>query len=144
MATIKLKHQAEGDKLLSVSFIGYEKSVITVGALYGGEAIEIRLQPSVFSLNEVTIRARSVIVRDDRKMILPSQEQIRTATDRTDMLRKMQLPQIMVDALSGEITMSGNRTVQLRKNGVQVTHAELASIPPSELRQTIQRRQKTD
>ena len=84
----ELKHQAEGEKLLSVSFIGYEKSVITVGALYGDEAIEIRLQPSVFSLNGVTIQARSVIVRDDRKMILTSQEQIRTATDATDMLRK--------------------------------------------------------
>ena len=49
------------------------------------------------------------------------------------MLRKMQLPPIMVDALSGEISVSGNRTVQLRRNGVQVTQAEIVSIPPADI-----------
>lgn len=88
---------------------------------------------SPIELNEVIIQARSVITKVDRKIIFPNDEQIKMATDGTDILRKMQLPRIMVDPTSGEITMSGNGTVQLRVNGIQVTNAEIASIPPADI-----------
>ncbi len=40
---------------------------------------------------------------------------------------------MMIDPVQGEITMSGNKTVQLRINGVQVTNAEIASISPADI-----------
>ncbi|MDR2949563.1 MAG: carboxypeptidase-like regulatory domain-containing protein [Prevotella sp.] len=119
-------------EILSTSFIGYETAYQSV---VGSEndSIIVFLKPSSINLDEVIIQARSIIVKDDRKVILPSEEQIRMSTDGTDILRKMQLPRIMVDPVSGEISMSGSGTLQLRINGVQVTNAEIASIPPADI-----------
>ena len=123
----------EEECILSASFIGYETNYQLVNPQMDNSRIEIILKQSAISLNEVTIQARSVITKDDRKVILPSEEQIKTSTDGTDIIRKMQLPRIMVDPVSGEVTMSGSGEVQLRINGVQVSHSEIASIPPADI-----------
>lgn len=82
---------------------------------------------SSFSLDEVTITAKSVINKGDKLSILPSGTQKKTATDGVDLLNKMQLSRIMVDVMSGEITTSGNGEVQLRINGILVTYPEIAA-----------------
>lgn len=128
-----LTYPQSDNYLLSVSFMGYEPAYRPITPANNPDKIEIHLKQLAIALNEVTIQARSVIMKDDRKIILPNEEQIKMATDGTDILRKMQLPRIMVDPSSGEITMSGNGVVQLRVNGVQVTHAEIASIPPADI-----------
>lgn len=129
----EIKYDMDEDYLLSASYLGYTTTYMPVNSPYNGQSINILLGQSTVRLNEVTIKAHSVIVKDDRKVIVPSEEQIRTSIDGVDMIRKMQLPRLMVDPMSGEITMSGNQIVQLRKNGVQVTNAEIASIPPADI-----------
>jgi len=119
--------------LLSASFMGYESAYLTLNPNDKQELIEIHLKQSTITLDEVTIKARAVITKDDRKIILLNEEQIKMAMDGIDILRKMQLPRLMVDPVSGEITLPGNGIVQLRVNGVQVTNAEIASIPPADI-----------
>lgn len=85
------------------------------------------------SLDEVTIQARSVIEKSDRKVILPSQNQLKMSSSGIDLLGKLQLPRITVDVMSGEITTSGNGEVQLRINGVQVTYTEISALNPNEI-----------
>ncbi|MDL2277213.1 carboxypeptidase-like regulatory domain-containing protein [Parabacteroides sp. OttesenSCG-928-G07] len=129
----ELKDASQENYLLSVSFIGYDTAWKPVTSGDDENSTKIKLRQSSISLNEVTIQASSVIQKEDRKVIFPTQMQIETASDGTDIIRKMQLPRIMVDPTSGEISMSGNGEVQLRINGVQVTHAEIASIPPADI-----------
>lgn len=88
---------------------------------------------SSFSLEEVTITAKSVIYKGDKLSILPSGTQKKTATDGVDLLNKMQLSRIMVDVMSGEITTSGNGEVQLRINGILVTYPEIAALNPEDI-----------
>ena len=85
------------------------------------------------SLDEVTIQARSIIEKGDRKVILPTQNQLKMSSNGIDLLGKLQLPRITVDIISGEITTSGNGEVQLRINGVQVTYTELSSLNPEDI-----------
>ncbi len=129
----EMKYHSGENYILFVSYVGYLTVRIPVDNSYEGEPIDIAFHQSPVALNEVTIQAHSVIVKDDRKLILPSEEQIKASTDGVDLIRKMQLPRVMVDPISGEITMSGNQAVQLRVNGVQVTNAEIASIPPADI-----------
>ena len=119
--------------ILSVSFMGYETYYKPLNSLRDSDTINIFLKQSSINLNEITIQARSVITKADRKIILPSEEQIKMSTDGIDLMRKMQLPRIMVDPISGEVNMSGNGEIQLRINGVQVTNAEIASIPTADI-----------
>lgn len=85
------------------------------------------------SLDEVTIKARSVIEKDDRKVILPTQNQLKMSSSGIDLLSRLQLPRITVDIMSGEITTSGNGEVQLRINGVQVTYTEVSALNPEDI-----------
>ncbi len=101
--------------------------------LMSAQNAPVSMQDTIIALSEVTVKAQSVIVKDDRKLLIPTQEQVRMSTDGIDMMRKMQLPRIMVDPTSGEVTMTDNLPVQLRINGVQVTNAEIASIPPADI-----------
>ena len=74
------------------------------------------------SLDEVTIQARSIIEKGDRKVILPTQNQLKISSSGIDLLGKLQLPRITVDIMSGEITTSGNGEVQLRINRLLLPH----------------------
>ena len=85
------------------------------------------------SLDEVTIKARSVIEKDDRKVIFPTQNQLKMSSSGIDLLSRLQLPRITVDIMSGEITTSGNGEVQLRINGVQVTYTEVSALNPEDI-----------
>lgn len=85
------------------------------------------------SLDEVTIKARSVIEKGDRKVILPTQNQLKISSNGVDLLSRLQLPRITVDIMSGEITTSGNGEVQLRINGVQVTYTEVSALNPEDI-----------
>ena len=49
------------------------------------------------SLDEVTIQARSIIEKGDRKVILPTQNQLKMSSSGIDLLGKLQLPRITVD-----------------------------------------------
>jgi len=129
----EIKNPEEENYILSVSYLGYETAYIPVTSSGRTDTIQILLKQNIIQLNEVIVQARSIIIKDDRKVILPSEELIKTSTDGMDVIRKMQLPRIMVDPVSGEISMSGNGEIQLRINGVQVTNAEIASIPPEDI-----------
>lgn len=124
---------SKGNYLLSASYIGYAASVMPIHCEENDYETEIEMKPSFLSLNEVTVTAKSVINKGDRLSILPSQSQIKTSTDGADLLNKMQLPRIMVDIMSGEITASGNGEVQLRVNGILVTYAEIAALKPEDI-----------
>lgn len=84
-------------------------------------------------LDEVTVKARSVIEKGDHKVVLPTRSQLKTSSSGLELLNKLQLPRIMVDVISGEVTVSGNGEVQLRINGIQVTYAEIAALNPEDV-----------
>ena len=129
----EFKLQTAGKKMLSVSFIGYETTVVIFDTFYDGMEFAIKLKPSAITLGEVTIQARSVIHKADRTLVLPSETQIKNSTGGIDLLQKMQLPRIFIDPISEMITTTGNGEVQLRLNGVQVTQTEISALLPADI-----------
>jgi len=119
--------------ILSISYLGYETCHLPLTAIEPEEILNITLSSSSITLGEVTIQAHAILIKEDRKIILPTQEQLVYSTDGADMLRKMQLPRIMVDPVSNEIMLSGKGEIQLRINGVQVTHTEISALSPTDI-----------
>ena len=111
--------------LLTVCNLSAQQKVYTIV----NDSIEL----PVVALDEVTIQARSVIEKTDRKIILPTQQQLKTSSGGVDLLSKLQLPRIMVNIMSGEITTSGGSEVQLRINGVEATYTDLAALNPEDV-----------
>lgn len=122
-----------GDYLISTSYIGYKTVYNSISHIEADSYIEIQLQPSTIMLHEVGIVAQSVINKADRKLIIPSKQQISASTDGLDLMRKLQLPRITVNPMNNKVSVSGNGEVQLRINGIQVTHTEIRALKPDDI-----------
>lgn len=122
-----------GDYLLSTSSIGYKTLYTPLRLSETNYSIELLLAPSSILLDEITVAINSTINKGDRKLIFPSLLQIRTSTDGLDLLQKMQLPHILIDPITNEVSASGNGAVQLRINGVEVTNVEITALQPGDV-----------
>ena len=84
-------------------------------------------------LDEIVVKAASVINKNDRKLIRPDEVTLRTSTDGVDLLRKLQLARITVNPLTNAIELTGGGEVMLCINGVESTHAQIAAIRPEDI-----------
>jgi len=129
-----LNNDIKANCLLSVSYLGYETTYTHLDANETNADLgEIILQPASVNLDEALVTAQSVINKADRKLITPTKTQVESSTSGLDLLQKLQLPRINIDYINNKITASGNGTVQLRINGVEVTHAEIVALRPEEI-----------
>ena len=55
------------------------------------------------NLGELTVTGASVINKSDRKLITPTSEIKSVAANGSDLVKKMQLPDVKVDPMTGEI-----------------------------------------
>ncbi len=123
-----------GDYLVSVSYMGYETSYVPVKSPTTDSNLgNITLEPSSVALNAVVVTAQSVIDKADRKLIFPSESQIKTSTNGLDLLQQLQLPRININPIDNAITTSGRGEVQLRINGALTTNEEIRAITPADI-----------
>ena len=64
-------------------------------------------------LDEIVVKAASVINKNDRKLIRPDEVTLRSSTDGVDLLRKLQLSHITVNPLTNAIELTGGGEVML-------------------------------
>ena len=84
-------------------------------------------------LDDVVVTATRMIVKNDRKLFYPRRGQIEASTSGLDLLNRLHLPGLSVNPVFGSVSLSGGRTVQLRRNGVIVSEKELSAISPSDI-----------
>lgn len=123
-----------GDYLLSATFVGYGKKYIPVNHIEKDTDLgNIALNSSDIALKDVTVTANAVIQKPDRKVIIPSETQIKASNSGITLLRNLQLSRIIVNPLDNTISLPGGDAVQLRINGVEVTIAEVVAIQPEDI-----------
>lgn len=129
-----LSQIAPGDYILSVSLIGYRKTYLPVKAIDKETKLgNIMLTPDGVALKEVTVTAYSVIQKPDRKLILPSANLIKSSNNGITLLQNLQLSRIVVNPINNSVTVPGGGAVQLRINGMEVTVAEITTLPPADI-----------
>lgn len=84
-------------------------------------------------LGEFTVKARQRIVKGDRKVLLPTAEQVKMSADGLELLQKLHIPRITVNAMTGEIGMTGQGNVVLCINGVKVSDRDIADVRPADI-----------
>lgn len=120
--------------ILSATFVGYTKTYVPVQA--NGADVNVgtvSLATSDIMLKDVTVTANAVIQKSDRKVIIPSDAQIRASNSGVTLLRNLQLSRIIINPISNAITLPGGDAVQLRINGVEVTIAEVVALQPEDI-----------
>lgn len=84
----------------------------------------------VVSLGELTVTGASVVNKSDRKWIIPSDKSKDMAADGCDLVKKLQMPDVKVDAVSGAISMFSNGKMKLCINGRPVQDKDIRAIDP--------------
>ena len=123
-----------GDYLLAVSSLGYETQYIALDGFNKSiDLKEILMEDAPVSLDGVTVSASNTSSRSDRKLIFPSDRQVKASTNGMDLLQQLMLPKIPVNPMSNEIKVPGNGEVQLRINGVKVELDEIKALLPTDI-----------
>lgn len=81
-------------------------------------------------LNEVVVKAAPVINKADRKLYMPDAEQIKNSANGVDLLRKLNVPTVIVNPVEQSIKLASNGKVDLRINGRPVSDKDIQAIDP--------------
>ena len=128
------KNTAAGDYRLVLSSIGYNTGYITLnGVKRHTDLGPIVLDSASIALEGVTITGSSQISRADRKLVFPSERQMKTSTNGVNLLQELMLPRILVNPMNNEIGLSGGGELQLRINGVKAEIDEIKAIRPADI-----------
>lgn len=87
---------------------------------------------SAIALQEVTVKARTVVHKLDRTIFLPTRDARRNTYNPFDLLFNMAMPHVLVDPLSKSVSANGGE-VQLRINGIKATPTEVAALLPKDI-----------
>lgn len=118
-----------GDYLLKIRSLGYNDIYVSIPQLNKNLNIgTISLTENTEILNEVVITADAVINKVNKQILLPSSLQLKTSTQGFDLLNKMSIPDIRIDAVNRVIFSADGGNVQLRINGVRSEINELMAL----------------
>lgn len=124
----------QGDYRLAISSLGYQTEYVSLEGLSKNLSLgEIWLKDGAVSLDGVTVSASAQTTQSDRKVVFPSDRQVKVSANGMDLLQQMMLPRVQVDMLNNQIKMAGNGVIQLRINGVKVEQQEIKMLPPGDI-----------
>ncbi len=123
-----------GDYRLVLSSIGYQTQYITLNGVKQNTNLgNILLEDAAIALEDVTISGSNQISRSDRKLVFPSERQMKVSTNGVNLLQELMLPRILVNPMNNEIGISGGGELQLRINGVKADINEIKTLRPSDI-----------
>lgn len=124
----------EGDYLLVLSSVGYTTQYMTLNGVKRDIRLgQILLNDAAVALGEVTVSGSSQVNRQDRKLVFPSERQMKLSTNGVNLLQQMMLPRIQVNPMNNEIVLSGGGELQLRINGAKAEMEEIKALRPDDV-----------
>lgn len=129
-----LERITEGDYLLILSAVGYDDNVIELDKLHASVDLgDIYMEPASVDLGDVTVTASSIVNKADRKIVFPTENQLKVSTNGVNLLRSMMLPRVEVDPMTNAVSLTGQGELQLRINGVEATNSDLIALQPQDI-----------
>lgn len=123
-----------GNYLLAVSSLGYNAQYVSLESFSKSVSLgEIQLEDAAVSLDNVVVSASNQHSRSDRKIVFPSERQVKASTDGMNLLQQLMLPKVQVNPMTSEIKVPGGGEVQLRINGVKVEVEDIKALLPSDI-----------
>ena len=83
------------------------------------------LEDDAVAMEGVTVSASGQISHSDRKLIFPSERQMKVSTNGVNLLQQMMLPRIQINPMNNEIGVLGGGELQLRINGAKAEVEEI-------------------
>lgn len=125
---------SEGDYRIIVSSIGYTSQIVELPEVQASRSLgEIFLAEDAIMLEGATVAGSATSSHSDRKVVFPSERQVKASTNGVSLLQQLMLPNLQVNPLLNEVSLPGGGELQLRINGVQVELKEIVALQPEEV-----------
>lgn len=123
-----------GNYLLVVTSLGYNPQYVTLESFSKSISLgEIVLEDAAVSLDNVVVSASNQRSQSDRKVVFPSDRQVKASTNGMNLLQQLMLPKVQVNPMTNEIKVPGGGEVQLRINGVKVESQDIKALLPADI-----------
>lgn len=123
-----------GDYMLVLSSVGCRTQFITLDGIKQNVNLgDIFLEDDAVAMEGVTVSASGQISRSDRKLVFPSERQMKVSTNGVNLLQQMMLPRIQINPMNNEIGLLGGGELQLRINGAKAEIEEIKALQPSDI-----------
>ncbi|MDR2765353.1 MAG: TonB-dependent receptor [Tannerella sp.] len=123
-----------GDYRLALSFMGYKTLYIEVAGLAKSLTLpDILMEEEAVGLDAVTVTASAVTSRIDRKLVFPTERQVKASSNGLDLLQQLMLPRLQVNPMTREVSIPGGGEVQLRINGVKAETNDIVALRPQDV-----------
>lgn len=129
----KLTEVGPGDYLLFLSSVGYEQKAYPFRQENKDRALpDIILKSSSVALQEVEVKAQSIVQLDDRMLVFPEKQQVRHSYTGYDLLDRLMIPGLDVDRRGGSVKNFAG-TVTLYIDGRKADFREVQSLRPRDV-----------
>ncbi len=123
----------KGDYILELSYIGYETIRMALTVNDNTHIGTIQMQEGATELGEVVVESQAIIQKVDRKILLPSKEQMQASSDGVSLLQNLQIPRIVISPIDNSVKTLSDESVQLRINGIEASTADVKAINPKDI-----------
>ena len=129
-----LEIPAKGNYILSVSYLGYSEQHIQIKGIDRTINIgDIFLMGKDRILDEVVVTSKSQIMKSDKILLFPTENQVKHSADGFSLLNNLMIPQINVDVLKKTVSSRG-KIITLLINGRPVTDkSEITALRPQDI-----------
>ena len=132
--TFELSGLKSGNYKLTISSVVYKTEELWLNGTNESRNLgNIQLVEDALSLEGVTVTASAQRSEVDRKIVYPSERQVKASSNGVELLLHMMLPRLQVDPMSNTIKIPGNGEVQTRINGVKVSIQEIHALRPEDI-----------
>jgi hypothetical protein len=123
-----------GNYRLMVSGVGYLKQFIPLNGVKADISLpDIFLEEDAVALANVTVNASNQSSRIDKKLVYPSERQVKASTNGMDLLLQLMLPKISVNPVEMTATLFNGAELQYRINGVKVEAQDITALLPADI-----------
>lgn len=119
---------------LVVTYVGYD--TLTVDLINLSQTIDLgrlELKQSSTQLDEVTVKASSVIEKSDKKLFFPTKDQVEKSANGLYLTQRLMLPELIVNTQNSSISYAGNKRLKILINGLDANSKEVLALRPNDV-----------
>lgn len=130
----RFRNIAPGNYLIKTTYLGYNPSLTVLNGLINSVNLgDIPMVEETSQLETVTVTASAVTNKADRLVVFVTDQQKVGASNGINLLNNLQLPRLIVNPLTNEVSMAGDGKVMFCLNGVPAEHGDIRALQPKEI-----------
>lgn len=130
----KLNKLNNSNYTLIISTLGYYRDTLHIQLSTNLDIGNIYLGQANINLNEVPVNAKYTTTKDGIKYIYPSLTQIKNSSNSMQVLEKIPLARLYIDAATNSIYVSGGGKYKFLINGREASMQEIKAIRPHDIK----------